>query len=560
MPPTHPPSRRATRARPTRARPTTARAAGALRATLAVVLSAALAGPVAAQPATDAPTDPATDAVVLRYDRTREALDDALAATPGDPDAATTALERARTALGTLAIDADAPLLASADAVTGAATAAADAGNAADLAVHVAALRGAAGRLLYESGLAARVRGDAGAADARLRTVLRDVGLDADAVLPADDASVRTVRRAVEAALADDLAARLSAWPPAGGVADAYRVLAETYGASLLLHDAPDLPRDPTDAFLEAAEAWVGGDADRARARTRDLADAFTTLATAARTDAPPEGAAAPTDAASPAAPSEAVATSLARYGLPDDERARLAMHVRERGADSVDALADGVATALARAHGAWRAGDVEGGRTHLRTAAARYDRDLGPVVVAARPALDASLRAAFDRAARTPAPRPADAADLAYAVATLPDRLAGAPAAPLPAVRTTAQTTLAGTARPAVEVGLGVLALLAVVAPLAARGARGRGALAVGLAFWLAPVVLRGVAAGLAWLAPDVARDVAPWLAPFDPAHHDAGLIAYAVLALLGTVLVARGVAANGGRRGPVVRETRAS
>ena len=546
MPTPHRPSRRAAAARP----------AVLTSPVLALALLAVAFAPLAlAQGTPDAP-DPA----VLRYDRTGEALQDALAAVPGDPDGATAALERARTALGTLALDPTAPLLPSADAVTDAAISAAEAGDANDLAVHVAALRGAAGRLLYESALAARVRGDDAAADARLRAVLRDVGLDADAVLPGDgDASVRTVRRAVEAALAEDLAARLTAWPPVGDAGDAYRVLAETYGASLLLHDAPDLQIDATAAFLEAAEAWVGGDAARARARTGDLARAFAALAEAAPATGADAGA--PPDAAADAAATpanDALAATLAPYGLPADERARLAEHLRARGATSVEALTDGVGAALARAHGAWLAGDLEGGRTALRTASARYARDLAPVVAAARPTLDDDLAAAFDRAATAAAPRPADAAALAHAVATLPGRLAGAPTGPLADVRRTAQVALAGSARPAVEVGLGALAVLALLAPLAARGARGRAATTLGLALWLAPVVLRGVEAGLAAWAPTLARDAGPWLAALQPHRTDAGLVAYAVLALLGTLLLARGIAANGRRGGTLVREGR--
>ena len=258
------------------------------------------------------------DDVLQRYLLATERLEEAAEALPGDAAAAQQALDRAFSALLTLARGSSGTLAESLDRVFERARTAVENRSATDLAVQTTVLRGGFQRLLYESALTAAVEGQPELARSRLLRLSRDVGLGAarlDQLEQLDQAG--PLRRVFEAGVAERVAARLSSLQEAGAPADtdaAYRELSRAYADYLLVQDSGRIDPGTEQRFVQAAQALVDDDSGTYLSELGALTGDLTALRDAADAGTPPaqpegEGEGAVVELPSEPAPSEPEAT-----------------------------------------------------------------------------------------------------------------------------------------------------------------------------------------------------------------------------------------------------------
>jgi hypothetical protein len=232
------------------------------------------------------------DDVLQRYLLATERLEEAAAALPGDAAAAQQALDRAFSALLTLARGSSGTLAESLDRVFERARTAVENRSATDLAVQTTVLRGGFQRLLYESALTAAVEGRPELARSRLLQLARDVGLGEarlDQLERLDQAG--PLRTVFEAGVAEQVAARLSSLQEAGAPANtdaAYRELSRAYADYLLVQDSGRIDPGTDQRFVQAAQALVDGDSGTYLAELGALTGDLTALRDAADAGTPP--------------------------------------------------------------------------------------------------------------------------------------------------------------------------------------------------------------------------------------------------------------------------------
>jgi hypothetical protein len=233
------------------------------------------------------------DDVLQRYLLATERLEEAAAALPGDAAAAQQSLDRAFSALLTLARGSSGTLAESLDRVFERARTAVENRSATDLAVQTTVLRGGFQRLLYESALTAAVEGRPDLARSRLLQLARDVGLGAarlDQLEQLDQAGA--LRTVFEGGVAEQVAARLGALQEAGAPANtdaAYRELSRAYADYLLVQDSGRIDPGTDERFVQAAQALVDGDSGTYLAELGALTGDLTALRDAADAGTPPE-------------------------------------------------------------------------------------------------------------------------------------------------------------------------------------------------------------------------------------------------------------------------------
>jgi hypothetical protein len=161
-----------------------------------------------------------------------------------------------------------------------------------DLVVQTAVLRGGFQRIVYDSALSAATDGNFDLARARLGELITDLNLpETTATAVAEATTTDALRFAMEAGISNvvaqglDVANNLSATDPA----QAYQILAASYGTFLLVQDSPRAQTDMNQRFIDAANALVADEpeAEVVTGALTDLGDDFTVLESAALTGQP---------------------------------------------------------------------------------------------------------------------------------------------------------------------------------------------------------------------------------------------------------------------------------
>lgn len=235
------------------------------------------------------------DSILQRYDLAIENLEIAVASVPDDGAQARDELERALNALLTLSTTATSPNLVQAmEATFDRTRVAVENQSRTDMAVQTAVLAGGFARLVMDGAFTAAAEGNVPLARARLLHLAQSLGFTAasqEALAAAD--STTSLRLAFEAGSAEAIAAELQVAERLldADVDAAYQSLATAYGESLLVQDSPRLGSALNGQLVAAATALVAGDTDAVREALRGANLELARLASAARGEAPGDGA-----------------------------------------------------------------------------------------------------------------------------------------------------------------------------------------------------------------------------------------------------------------------------
>jgi hypothetical protein len=227
-----------------------------------------------------------TDGLIETYNNALANLDAVLTAGAEQGAEAFELLSRSSNQLLSLSLDtASESLTASLEQVLERARIAVQNQSQTDLVVQTAVLRGGFQRIVYDSALGAAVQGNLELAQARLAQLGADLNLPEATLAAVAAASVADeMRFAMEAGIADVVAQGLQVATSLAetDTAQAYQVLAASYGTFLLVQDSPRARSDMNESFIAAANALVAEENEAVVAELAELGNDFVLLENAA--------------------------------------------------------------------------------------------------------------------------------------------------------------------------------------------------------------------------------------------------------------------------------------